>query len=207
MMTSDLEAAPHRRSATTAPVNAADQGVRSARERIVHAHSGCLLALARRLTSNEAVAREATRQAFAQLFAAALPFDSDDAVAHTLRKHAVRYIATACEASSNPSALDALLPTYDETTGHLHPLPSLVTPLGDVLERADTRATIRRWVEMLPGPHRLVLVLVDSEGMSIQDVAEAHGESVPDVKRRLHEARQALTTRFAREFGSREPRH
>jgi RNA polymerase sigma-70 factor (ECF subfamily) len=67
-------------------------------------------------------------------------------------------------------------------------------PADQLLERKETRMTVRRAIEDLPDGYRTVLVLRDIEELSTREVATMLDITPAAVKVRLHRARQALFT-------------
>ena len=63
---------------------------------------------------------------------------------------------------------------------------------------AETRARVRKAVDALPDPYRVVLLLRDLEELSNEETAEVLAESVSSVKSRLHRARMALREMLTR---------
>ena len=64
----------------------------------------------------------------------------------------------------------------------------------DLLEKAETRALVRKSIDELPETYRTVLLLRDIEELSTEEVASLLAVSRTAVKVRLHRARQALRT-------------
>ncbi|MGH9334634.1 MAG: sigma factor-like helix-turn-helix DNA-binding protein, partial [Vicinamibacteria bacterium] len=57
----------------------------------------------------------------------------------------------------------------------------------------------------IPGPHRLVFVLRELEGMSTDEVAQCLGISPDNVKARFHRAKVALRKDIDRRLGRHAP--
>ena len=70
---------------------------------------------------------------------------------------------------------------------------------GDIEAAAITRDLAAKLLSRLGTEDRLVLIMLDAEGMSVSEVAEALGWSVPKVKVRAHRARAGLR-RVLRKF-------
>jgi RNA polymerase sigma-70 factor (ECF subfamily) len=60
------------------------------------------------------------------------------------------------------------------------------------LVRKEMNECIREFIENLPETYRLVLVLIDLEGLKNKEVAEILGVSLGTVKIRIHRAREKL---------------
>ncbi len=85
------------------------------------------------------------------------------------------------------------------------PHPEFVADWRDepsrILEGREHRRIIEEAIEGLPEKHRLVFVLRDVAGKSVEETAEALGISRANVKVRLLRARLALRERLTRAFG------
>ena len=88
--------------------------------------------------------------------------------------------------------MDDLLPTFDETGHHSHPVRPWEDDALARLTRAETRAHVRACINRLPAPYREVLVLRDIEELDTEQTAKQLGINPGAVKTRLHRARQAL---------------
>jgi RNA polymerase sigma-70 factor (ECF subfamily) len=87
-----------------------------------------------------------------------------------------------------------LLPTFDETGHHSHPVRPWEDDVLARLTRAEIRAYVRACIDRLPAPYREVLVLRDIEEFDTEQTAQQLGINPGAVKTRLHRARQALRT-------------
>jgi RNA polymerase sigma-70 factor (ECF subfamily) len=90
--------------------------------------------------------------------------------------------------------IDDLLPTFDQSGHHSHPVRAWEDEALARLTRAETRAHVRAFIDRLPDPYREVLVLRDMEELDTEQTARHLGISPGAVKTRLHRARQALRT-------------
>ena len=89
--------------------------------------------------------------------------------------------------------LEPLLPKFDEG-GHMETRSRTWETPPDLLEKAETRALVRKSIDELPETYRTVLLLRDIEELSTEEVASLLAVSRTAVKVRLHRARQALRT-------------
>lgn len=94
--------------------------------------------------------------------------------------------------------IDELLPRFDPA-GNWMDGESRCKPAQVYLEVFETRAMVRRCIEQLPDPHRLVLILRDIDELDTEEVASLLGLTGNNVKVRLHRARQALKALIERE--------
>src|SRR5207249_400700 len=77
------------------------------------------------------------------------------------------------------------------------PLRRSSTPTVDACAQAATselRQRVRAAIDQLPASYRQILLLRDIEQLDTEQTARLLGESVANVKTRLHRARQALRT-------------
>ena len=73
-----------------------------------------------------------------------------------------------------------------------------------VVERAQSREDLEDALVHLPFILRSALVLHDAEGLTLAEIAELQGASLPAVKQRLRRGRMALVTALARDTDRRE---
>jgi RNA polymerase sigma-70 factor (ECF subfamily) len=97
-------------------------------------------------------------------------------------------------------SIEDLLPTFQEDGHHVEQFSDWSAPADVLLERRQTRLTVRACIERLPDNYRAVLLLRDIEERSTQEVAEALSMTPTAVKVRLHRARQALKTLIQKEL-------
>ena len=98
-------------------------------------------------------------------------------------------------------SIDVLLPAFEQDGHHVEQFSDWRAPADRLLERKETRATVRACIEQLPENYRTVLLLRDIEELSTQEVAETLAMTPTAVKVRLHWARQALCTLLRKEYG------
>lgn len=93
-----------------------------------------------------------------------------------------------------------LLPAFQEDGHHVEQFSDWCAPADQLLERQQTRATVRTCIQQLPENYREVLILRDIEELSTQEAAEMLSMTQTAVKVRLHRARQALSTLLRKEY-------
>src|ERR1700752_1618505 len=91
-------------------------------------------------------------------------------------------------------SIDALLPAFQQDGHHVEQFSDWCAPADQLLERKETRATVRACIEQLPENYRAVLMLRDIEEHSTQEVARLLTMTPTAVQVRPHRARQALST-------------
>ena len=93
-------------------------------------------------------------------------------------------------------SLDGLLPVFDEHSRHVTPVADWSTSVDDPARQTELRTALSTAIEELPVNYGTVVLLRDVDGLSIQEIAEALGFTVMNVKARLHRARLFLRKRL-----------
>jgi RNA polymerase sigma-70 factor (ECF subfamily) len=160
--------------------------------------------LAYGITRHEADAEEVVQDAFLSLFRKIDAFEGRAALSTWLYRITVN--AALLKRRPKRVGLEVLLedhlPAFHED-GHREGDRAWLladwsdTPEQELLSR-ETRVAVRRMIEALPGPYRVVLLLRDMEGLSNEETAEVLDETVAAVKSRLHRARMALREQLTR---------
>lgn len=175
-------------------VESLKRGDADAYERLVRAHGGALLAVARRFLRDEDDARDALQDAMIAAFKA-MPFFREDARLSTWLH---RITVNAClmklrAARRRPTTpIEELLPRFDDTGHRVEAEAERERLVEDELDAPLVRARVRACIDKLPDSYRAVLLCRDIEEMDTAETARALGISVENVKTRLHRARQAL---------------
>jgi RNA polymerase sigma-70 factor (ECF subfamily) len=165
-------------------------------EALVRQHSGRMLAVARRFLRTEEDCADAVQDAFLSAFRSLEGFEQSSALGTWLH----RIVVNAClmrlrsRSRNREVQIDDLLPTFDETGHHSHPVRPWEDDALARLTRAETRAHVRACIDRLPDLYREVLVLRDIEELDTEQTAQQLGINPGAVKTRLHRARQALRT-------------
>ena len=175
-------------------------------EEMVRRFGGRLLATARRYLRSEADACDALQDAFLCAFKSIDTFKGDSQLSTWLHRILVNCALMHLRArrdcaEADEGEIDELLPRFDTAgnwlDGHIHSGPAHV-----LFETSETRATVRRCIELLPDNYRIVLMLRDIEELATEEVAGLLDVTPSNVKVRLHRARQALKTLLEREQAS-----
>ena len=171
-------------------------------EQLVRVFGGRLLTVARRLVRDEEDARDAVQTAYLNAFRALPDFAGDSQLATWLHRIVVNAALMKLRARRRrpEESIEALLPAFLEDGHHVEQFADWAAPADVLLERQETRATVRECIDQLPDQYRTVLVLRDIEGLSTHDVAELMSMTPSAVKVRLHRARQALSTLLRRHY-------
>lgn len=169
-------------------------GEASAFEEIVRAHSGHLLAVARRMLRTEEDAQDAVQEAFLSAFKALEKFEGGSRLSTWLH----RIVVNAClmklrSDRRRPSrSIEDLLPTFLEDGHQANPARSWKPDAARGIPPTETQRIVQEAIEMLPEGFREVLVVRDIAGLDTAQAAEQLGMTESAVKTRLHRARQAL---------------
>jgi RNA polymerase sigma-70 factor (ECF subfamily) len=171
-------------------------------EVMVRLYGARLLSVARRLTGNDEDARDVVQTSYLSAFRAIRGFEGNCQLSTWLHRIVVNtgLMRLRSRRRKPEESIEDLLPSFQTDGHHVEQFSDWNTPADELLERAQTRATVRAAIQALPENYRTVLVLRDIEELSTLEVAEAMSMTQTAVKVRLHRARQALSTLLRREF-------
>jgi RNA polymerase sigma-70 factor (ECF subfamily) len=177
-------------------------GHESAFETMIRLYGGRLLAVARRITQNDEDARDVVQSAYLSAFRALDDFEGACQLSTWLHRIVVNTALMRLRSHRRKpeESIEALLPAFQEDGHHVGQFFEWNAPADQLLEREQTRATVRACIQRLPDNYREVLVLRDIEELSTQEVAQMLTITATAVKVRLHRARQALSTLLRREY-------
>lgn len=186
-------------------VRRAKAGDLSAFESLVARHELRIYGVARRITGNDQDAEDVTQQAFLSAIEHLDGFREESSFATWLSRiatHAALKILR--KRSGLPTvSLEANTESPD-SEGHIpHPeyIADWKSSPEELVYRRETQRFIEDALERLPEKHRLVFVLRDIQGFSIQETAEALGISEVNAKVRLLRARLQLRELLTQQFG------
>ena len=149
-------------------------------EDLCRAHSGAMMAVARRFLGDTDDAADAVQDAFVSAFKAMPAFEGNSRLGTWLH----RITVNAC-----------LMKIRARKRSRLVPLDDAVPPAGradDALSRSEMVERVRACIDRLPPAYRAVILLRDIEGLGTGEAADRLGTNDGAVKVRLHRARQAL---------------
>jgi RNA polymerase sigma-70 factor (ECF subfamily) len=171
-------------------------------ETMIRIHGGRLLAVARRFTRNEEDARDVVQSAYLNAFRAVGEFEGNCQLSTWLHRIVVNTALMKLRSRRRKpeESIESLLPGFQDDGHHVEQFSEWSTPADALLERQQTRTTVRACIQQLPDTYRLVLMLRDIEERSTQEAAEILGITPTAVKVRLHRARQALSTLLRRQY-------
>lgn len=169
---------------------------------LVRTYGGRLLAVARHLMRDEADAQDVVQSAYLNAFRAVDQFGGASQISTWLHSIVVNAALMKLRAKRRrpEESIDALLPAFLEDGHHVEQFSEWSTPADALLERQETRRTVRAAIDQLPESYRVVLILRDIEERSTQEAADALGLTPNAVKVRLHRARQALSALLRKTF-------
>ena len=174
---------------------------------LVRATSGRLLAVARRMLSNDADARDALQDGLLAAHRSLANFRGTARVSTWLHRIVVNAALMKLRSRRRrpEESIDDLLPQFDAQGRRVGADLAAPPDAGSALESRQALAAIRRAAERLPLAYREVFVLRDVEDLDTAEVAALLGVSDGVVKIRLHRARQALRTLVAQELAAQAP--
>jgi RNA polymerase sigma-70 factor (ECF subfamily) len=165
-------------------------------ETLVRTRAGRMLATARRFLPSEQDAADAVQEAFILAFQGIGKFEGQSKLGTWLHRIVVNACLMKIRSESRRPAvsLESLLPVFDKTGHHGTPVGRWRNAPDERALTDETRALVRRTIDMLPDDFRSVILLRDIEELSTEETAEILGTTPGAVKTRLHRARQALRT-------------
>jgi len=183
------------------------KGDEQAFEVLVRAFGGRLLAVARRLVRNEEDARDVVQSAYLSAFRGLGQFEGACQLSTWLHRIVVNTALMKLRSRRRKpeESIEVLLPSFQDDGHHVEQFSDWTTPSDQLLQRAQTRATVHACIDHLPEHYRAVLILRDIEEHSTQEVAEMLTTTQAAVKVRLHRARQALSTLLRKEYARPAP--
>ncbi len=181
-------------------VHAAQRGDTRAFAQLVERYESRVYNLALKMLRDPQDAEDVLQETFLSVFRHLNDFHGDATFSTWLYRIATNAALMKLRARKPPPlSLDA--PAESEEA---NALPREVADWGIMPEEAllndEVRAQMDAAMDALPESLRMVFVLRDVEGLSVQETAEVLGISVPNVKTRLHRARLALRNQLAAYF-------
>ena len=172
----------------------------TAADRLVATYGDRAYRLAVRITGNEQDAEEAVQDAFWSVVRKIDTFRGDSAfgswVYRIVSNAAYDQLRRRSQAFLEVP-IDEVLPPFDEDGRHAGVLRDWSSRLDDPAVQTELRGVLSSAVSELPPHFRAVMVLYDVEGLSMAEVADALGITVPTAKTRAHRARLLLRKRLS----------
>jgi RNA polymerase sigma-70 factor (ECF subfamily) len=193
------ESAPSPEAALVARLRDGDA---AAFETLVREYGGRMLATARRFVGSDDDAHDVLQEAFLAAFRAIDGFAGTARLSTWLHRIVVNtaLMRLRSRRRRREESIDGLLPRFDEDGHWVEPAAPWDASTDEVVEREETRATVRKAIDRLPTNYRTVLLLRDVEELDTDETAALLGVTANAVKTRLHRARQALRTLLEREL-------
>jgi RNA polymerase sigma-70 factor, ECF subfamily len=178
-------------------------GHEHAYEELVRQFGGRLLTIARRYLRSEADAADAVQNAFLHAFKSIDNFKGDSQLSTWLHRIVVNCALMHLRAARrrgemNRVDIDDVLPRFD-ATGNWIDNGILSAPAHLSVEASETRAIVRKCIDLLPDKYRTVLLLRDIDELNTEEAAQLLNLTPDAVKVRLHRARQALKALLERQ--------
>jgi len=175
-------------------------------EEMVRRFGGRLLATARRYLRSEADACDVLQDAFLCAFKSIDTFKGDSQLSTWLHRillnsALMRLRAKRSCAEADGIQIDELLACFDIAGDWIDERSHSLFP-HVLFEASETRAMVRRCIDLLPDNYRIVLILRDIEELATEEIASLLDLTPSNVKVRLHRARQALKVLLERDTNS-----
>lgn len=170
-------------------IRAAQRGDLEAFNHLIVRYQNLLFGIALRLLNDEDVAADAVQEALISAFRRFNTFRGD-----SLRSWLARVVVNACydEMRKKRRQHSVPLELFNAEGEEIETSYWLVDPQADPelqYESSELETAIQDSLDKLPSIYRLMLVLVDVEGLSYEEAASAAGIPVGTVKSRLARAR------------------
>lgn len=169
-------------------------GLPGSAEVFVRCYSGPLLAIAKRLVSDNALAEDCVQDTFMKAFQKIGEFEERCSLMTWMHRIVVNQALMKLRRrrAKNEISIDKLLPSFDETGHRIAPALRCNDTPQDIVERLSLSDIVQNRIHQLPADYRVVLQLRDIEGWSTREVARALDLTEANVKIRLYRARIAL---------------
>ena len=169
-------------------------GEAAAYETVVRRYGPRLLATARRILRDDALAEDCLQETFLKAFDKIGGFEGRSALGTWL--HSILVNQSLMKLRKNKrerhEQIDDLMPQFDSNACRIEaPWSYLATP-DELLEQDQTRALVQSKIDQLPESYRIVLQLRDIEEFDTETVAAMLDITPGAAKVRLHRARAAL---------------
>ncbi|MBS0225841.1 MAG: RNA polymerase sigma factor [Proteobacteria bacterium] len=167
-------------------------GEREAYRHIIQRSNQRLFRTARAVLNDDAEAEDALQDAYTNAYSALGDFRGDAEVTTWLTRIVLNACYQRLRARRPAVDLDQVEAAHDDT--HILQFPTrygMEDPANSAA-RVEIRGLIESAVGMLPEAFRIVFVLRDIEGCSVEETAQALGIREETVKTRLHRARRQL---------------
>lgn len=165
-------------------------------EELVRQFGGKMLTIAHRYLRSDEDSADAVQEAFVSVFQAIGTFAGQSKLDTWLHRILVNVCLMKLRNRSlrQTCSIEDLLPAFDVSGHYAQTIRGWRQGPDQRLLRDETRALVRRCIDVLPEDYRTVLLLRDIEQLSTAETAKMLGDAPNTIKTRLHRARQALRT-------------
>lgn len=161
---------------------------------LVRTNTPWMLAVAKRISKDSAVAEDCVQEAYLKIFQNIGKFEERSSLRTWMHRIVVNQalMKLRSQKRTQTDSIDELLPKFDAKGCRVEALwQGMATP-EEICENNSRREKVQKKISELPEDYRLVLQLRDIEEFSTRNVAELLGISEQNTKVRLHRARSAL---------------
>jgi RNA polymerase sigma-70 factor (ECF subfamily) len=180
-------------------VQRVQRGETDAFENLVLRHQKTIFNLVYRMLSDYDEAAEIAQEAFLSAFKSIGQFRGEASFSTWLFRIALNHATNRRKTLTNRQRHTVPL-DQTEPVDHRFPDPAKFA------ESRQTRSLVQEALNKLSPEHCEIVVLIDMQGVSYEDAADAIGIKIETVKTRLHRARQALKAQLAPVFKDRGSR-
>ncbi|MFK5646993.1 sigma-70 family RNA polymerase sigma factor [Ornithinimicrobium sp. LYQ121] len=153
-----------------------------------------LLRYARSLTTDPARAEDLVQETMVRALERAAGFRGESSLSTWLHRILHNVAVDSMRRDREVPAQDVVADEVERRWQH----DSYTVDATEVAARAETRADLLEALTHLPFAYRTAVVLHDAEGMTMREVAQVQGVSLPAAKQRLRRGRMMLVTELAR---------
>lgn len=191
-------------------VSRAQAGELEAFEELVTRYERLVYTLARRITGHDHDAEDVTQQAFTSAMDNLPGFRADASFKTWLLRITTHAALKILRKRKGLPTVSLQAQTEQQEGYDTVPHPEYIADWrqnpAELVERQETMRLVESALEELDEKYRVVFLLRDVQGLSIEDTAEALGISPANVKVRLLRARLQLREKLTVEFGDPERR-
>ena len=165
-----------------------------AAEELVRDNIGWMLALARRMLNDGALAEDVVQDAFISAFRGLDSFQQRSSLKTWLHRITVNASLMKLRQLKRlgEQSIDEYQPEFDQYDCRIESPWSYLVEAEDILDNERLRSLVAEKIAILAEPYRIILQLRDIEEYDTGEVAELLNISISNVKVRLHRARAAL---------------
>lgn len=162
-----------------------------------------LLMVLQRYLPQEQDRQDALQEAFISAFKSLARFRGESSLGTWLHRIAVNcaLMRVRSQKRTRERPIEDFLPQFLADGHRANPADAWAITHDTTVLDNETRALVLKSIDSLPESYRLILLLRDIEERSTEETAALLELSIPNVKTRLHRARQALRELLDQHFG------